>query len=809
MNRSIVGPTVVILLEMCLFAGHCGSTSGAQPIPPAELLAHFPSRMHACVWRNWQAVEPERIAKVLGTSVENVTLVAESMGLPPATAIPPEQKIKGCFWITMCRRNWHVLPGDQLAMLLGTTWEQVMHFLQVEDVATWLMLGASKPELGPLRYEPPTTEQQRRTAQIKRVVRQYFGEELRRSGEPRFEFVRRLSQPLPTPETDRYSGARSFSPRYICSCLKIYGDPLMDAEIGMYPEGLLERYAEVGVDGVWLYGVLRELAPGGKAFPEFGENWQQRQANLRTLVARAKRHGIGVYLYINEPRAIEHSQSAEFFKNRPEIRGVGDGLCTSQPAVRQWMSDALAHLFKKRSRPCRGFHDHRFREPNQLRLGRQNCHGRMPPLQDRGIADIIAEVNATIEAGVHRGNPHAKVFVWDWGWRNAQWDCKAIISKLPKSAYLLSISEFDKPIHRGGTAVKVNEYSLSVVGPGPSTLEEWAWARQLGLKTAAKVQVNNSWELASLPYLPVMDLVAEHCHNLASAGVDAMMLSWSLGGYPSPNLEIAERLSRKPTPTATEALDAVASRHFGPQGAPYARKAWTAFSKAFSEYPFDQWLIYFSPVQLGPANLLYPKRTGWRATMTGIPYDDLDSWRGPYPPLVFAAQMEKMAAGVERGTGPAADGRGTDSRPAACGRRGGIDFRPGSSPVFPKRGQSDAVCVARDALARSKPALAPDQRRQRLEEIRRIVRGELAIAREMFTLANRNSCVGFEPASQYFYLPLDLVEKVFSCRQILDACQEEQATLFQSKPVFITRRSRPLDTLYAPPPLKRGLEAHP
>ncbi len=88
MNRSIVGPTVVILLEMCLFAGHCGSTSGAQPIPPAELLAHFPSRMHACVWRNWQAVEPERIAKVLGTSVENVTRVAESMGLPPATRDP-------------------------------------------------------------------------------------------------------------------------------------------------------------------------------------------------------------------------------------------------------------------------------------------------------------------------------------------------------------------------------------------------------------------------------------------------------------------------------------------------------------------------------------------------------------------------------------------------------------------------------------------------------------------------------------------------------------------------------------------------
>ena len=61
-----------------------------------------------------------------------------------------------------------------------------------------------------------------------------------------------------------------------------------------------------------------------------------------------------------------------------------------------------------------------------------------------------------------------------------------------------------------------------------------------------------------MPYLPVMDLVAEHCHNLASAGVDGMMLSWSLGGYPSPNLEIAAASAVTPTPQVDEVLDAVA-----------------------------------------------------------------------------------------------------------------------------------------------------------------------------------------------------------------------------------------------------------
>ena len=81
--------------------------------------------------------------------------------------------------------------------------------------------------------------------------------------------------------------------------------------------------------------------------------------------------------------------------------------------------------------------------------------------------------------------------------------------------------------------------------------------------------------------------------------------------------------------------------------------------------------------------------------------------------------------------------------------------------------------LARDALAKSRPALAPDQRRRRREEIRRLVGDELAIAREMFPLAKRNSCVGFETASEYFYLPLDLVEKVVSCRQILDDYEKQ------------------------------------
>ena len=38
----------------------------------------------------------------------------------------------------------------------------------------------------------------------------------------------------------------------------------------------------------------------------------------------------------------------------------------------------------------------------------------------------------------------------------------------------------------------------------------------------------------------------------------------------------------------------------------------------------------------------------------------------------------------------------------------------------------------------------------------------------MYALVRDNSCIGFEAASQYFYLPLDLVEKAVACQLMLD-----------------------------------------
>ena len=759
----------VVLACLFLFCWTGDSSAEETVLPqgdarPAIVSRHFPDRVHEFVWRNWNAVEPAKLASILGATVQDITAIAESMGLPADAVVPPQMKTRG--YVTLIRRNWHLLPYEQLLELLEMTPERLAFTLR-EDDFLWIKLGSLKPQCEPLRYRPPDEAARRRAAEIRRVVEQDFGEEICRPAEPRFDFVRQLSVPLPSYTPPDADDQEPLSLRIVYSYVAVYGDPLLNPELNPYPDGLLQRLSAVGINGVWLQAVLRDMAPGGPAFPEFGVDHQQRLANLRSLVDRAKKYGIGVYLYMNEPRAMPDA----FFKTRPEMAGVRvqqlevTALCTSHPAVRQWMGDALAHVFQQVP-DLGGIYAITASEnpTNCASHGNWRSCDRCKASSD---TDIIAEVVAVIEEGVHRGSPKANVLISDWGWKG-HGDARDIIARLPKSVVLMSVSEWDLPIERGGIESKVGEYAISAVGPGPRALQHWEAATQAGLKKGTEIQFNNTCEIASLPYLPVMNLVGEHCHNLTPFKLDAMLIGWTMGGYPSPNFELARRLSCTPAPNVDAVLDSLARERFGPEGAADARKAWTLTSDAFREYPFNIAVIYTSPVQLGPANALYPSKTGYKATMWGIPYDDLNGWRGLYPPEVFASQFEKMAEGwqpgiaelqaaVEKTPPDRRDGAQADLRIA---RAAGINFQSVANQA--------RFVLARDALAEPARTLSPEDRDRLRGEIKRCLESEIVLARELYALVQEDSRIGFEPSCQYFYLPLDLVEKVINCRWLLE-----------------------------------------
>jgi hypothetical protein len=300
-------------------------------------------------------VPTAKLAQVVGASEEEISGIAASMGLPPNR--PVSDRFQRQIYITIVRRNWHLLPVDQLLPLIEMTSEEFAFHLREDDVVL-IKLGGSKPHCEPLRYQDPDEPAKNRAAQIKAVVEKSFGNALEEPGEERFVFVDRLS------EVRHASVAKPPAEeglRFIYSYFGVFGDPLLDANVDPYPDGLLEKLSEAGVNGVWLHVVLRQLAPGGPDFPEFGEGHEQRLENLRKLVDHAGRYGIRVYLYVNEPRA----QPEAFYAQRGDMAGVREGdhvaMCTSDPRVRRWIRDALAHVFRRcpawgecsRSRPRR------------------------------------------------------------------------------------------------------------------------------------------------------------------------------------------------------------------------------------------------------------------------------------------------------------------------------------------------------------------------------------------------------------------------------------------------------------------------
>lgn len=739
-------------------AAPAGAPTTVLPVGRAQAalsVPHFPDRLHAFVWRNWQLVPAERLASVVGATASQILRLGRSMGLQGPPRITANQQHRS--YITVIRRNWHLLPYDQLLQLLGWTAEQLAFTLR-EDDFLFVKLGNQKPQCEPLRYVEPNAETQSRATAIANLLREELPNGAGQTTEPLFAFVDELSR-APRGSAPKRPPA-TLTPRYCYSYFALYGDPLLEPLADPYPDGFLARLAEVGVDGVWLQALLSRLAPFPWDPPQ-AHRHEERLKRLAELVKRARRHGMGVYLYLNEPR----SQPLAFYRTRPHLRGVTEGehaaVCTEVPEVREYLKGAVAHIV--RAVPdLAGF----FTISGSENLTHCWSHGQgqaCPRCARRAPADVVAGLLRALQDGIREGGGRQRLFAWDWGWADG-W-VPDIVKKLPKEVALMSVSEWSLPIRRGGIATEIGEYSMSAVGPGPRATKHWSLAKKEGLRTMAKMQCGNTWELSAVPYIPVVANVAYHAANLRSAGVDGLMLGWTLGGYPSPNLEVVTELACDTKLSPEQAMLRVAQRRFGRVAAPAVVQAWESWSAAFREYPFGGGL-YSAPLQMGPANLLHATPTRYTATMVGLPYDDLEAWRGPYPGETFANQLAKVADGFDAAIrrlqkSPSVTTASRSERNAVA-----VECRlaEASSLHFRSAAEQCRFILARRTFLEAKPG--QDTRAARQEMVRAL-RVELDLAKRLHALQLADSRLGFEATNHYYYVPVDLAEKIVNCRHLL------------------------------------------
>lgn len=691
----------------------------------AVALPHFPHPCLAVIWRNWNRVPVERLARVLQAPEEELKEAAGLMGLDDGGC---DRRWLSRGYLTLIRSNWHLLTYEGLTELLGVSREK-LDFILKEDDFMWVKLGRQKPEVEPPLWKTLPEGWRKQAKGIGQSVRA-----LPQYRENAFDFLDAFYGPAQPVEPVSSSGLRM-----VYSYFAVYGDPLLDREIDPYPEALLAQYAAQGVNGIWLQGILYQLTPFPFA-PELSEGWERRIEGLRALIERAGRYGIGVYLYLNEPRSMEEA----FFCRYPQLKGYAEGgeaaLCTSRDEVKAYLEDAAYALFA--SAPgLAGFFTITMSE-NLTHCYSHNLNTTCPACAARSPAQVVAEVNNLLARGARRANPAAQCIAWNWEW-SEEW-AGEVVDALSEGQSVMCTSEARMPTCVGGVPGTVVDYTISNPGPGELARRIWRQAREAGLKACAKVQFNNSWEMSAAPYLPVFDLVAQHARQLKASGVEHVMFSWTLGGAPTPVLKLAARiLDAQP---GESALQDFLAEEYGAQ-ADVVDQAQRAFSEAFRQFPFDVGVLYKAPQNYGPMSLLYPEPTGWKATMIGYPYDDLAGWRSIYPEEVFEQQFSLLCEKWRQGLA------------LLEGEKGGAAFEE-----FVRMARA-CLCHFSSTLNQIRFVRARDGKAGR-ETLLSILTAERKATLEMMALRAQDSRLGFEASNHYYYGQRELMEKLLNLSQV-------------------------------------------
>ncbi len=456
--------------------------------------------------------------------------------------------------------------------------------------------------------------------------------------------------------------------------------------LDVYDEAELARIAGAGFNGIWVHGILDHLVQTAP-FLELGGNHRQHQAALRTLIARAGRHGIRVYLYLQPPRAIPVARET-FWERHPGVGGQEEtradrddpdlkvtvrALCVSTPTVRTWLRDACRDLAA--ALPGLGglilitaselpAHCYSGRQPDDPRwmIECPRCRLRRPE-------DLVVDIIRAVRDGVRDVSPDLAVIAWNWSW--VMWGqpepCLSILDRLP--ADVIVMADFE----RGGwkdlwrrPRTKIDEYSLSYAGPSERCLKTFEAVQRRGGLTMSKLQLGTTHELASvvsLPLLPNLYRKAAYHRRHPSAG---FMGCWNFGNQLSANTAAFNFFLSADCPDD----EAAALRRFGAAYFPGCQvdrlvDAWHQFLTAMDAYPFCIPFIYSGPMNYalaycepfvagplngrpaGPSHLIVPRgddlsgafdaeRNGYEASAL-FPLDDI------------IIRMERLAAEWEAG----------------------------------------------------------------------------------------------------------------------------------------------------------------
>ena len=164
-------------------------------------------------------------------------------------------------------------------------------------------------------------------------------------------------------------------------------------------------------------------------------------------------------------------------------------------------------------------------------------------------------------------------------------------------------------------------------------------------------------------------------------------------------------------------------------------------------------VLYYAPQNTGPANLLFAKPTEYQATMVGIPYDDLATWRSIYPENIFQQQWELLSQQWQKGL--------------ELLNQVQREIPDDNLHAFEDMNRVAIACYCHFASTWNQVAFVRLRKtscdKTRLIEI---LDREIELAKRLEKIVLKDSRIGFEATNHYIYTPNDLREKVLNCQHL-------------------------------------------
>jgi len=394
----------------------------------------------------------------------------------------------------------------------------------------------------------------------------------------------------------------------------------LEDDIDYYPEAYLCRLMHDGINGLWIGANFRDLLKSD-LFPEYGQDGKKRLEKLRTIIARCRKYGIGIYLFSVEPAA---SYRNEPFKKRKELHGgtswAGALFCTSTDEFKAYIRESITRLFAELP-DLKGFINITVGEclSGCGSVGQFTC----PRCKEKygSLAATLAATEKMFADIMKEVAPHAEFISWTYGQRG--WlpeDFSESLLCRDKSVIHMQNFEDDGTAIQLGRKRRLFDYWLAYVGPGKVMSDSVSVNKTRGIKTFAKLQICTSFDFSTVPYVPAPGILFDKFHYMHDNDISGALLCWYFGNYPGlMNKAACELAFAHDFTDKHDFLLRLASTYWG-SDAEKVVEAWEHFEESYKSIPLNKAFQWYSPMVDSPAAPLHlkpvdlPMPGSWKVT---------------------------------------------------------------------------------------------------------------------------------------------------------------------------------------------------